>query len=107
MAFDSFFFFTCMQRCSAFKSAPTSGMFIYIYILFVLHPVHCSLILHMHIFLVLTNLCNRYVPICLILQILMSASFDAERFSQYFGVCPIIYVPGLTYPVCVQYSFVN
>ncbi|XP_068494694.1 DExH-box ATP-dependent RNA helicase DExH6-like isoform X3 [Phaseolus vulgaris] len=31
--------------------------------------------------------------------ILMSASFDAARFSQYFGVCPIIYVPGLTYPV--------
>ncbi|QCD79406.1 ATP-dependent RNA helicase DHX36 [Vigna unguiculata] len=31
--------------------------------------------------------------------ILMSGSFDATRFSQYFGVCPIIYVPRLTYPV--------
>ncbi|XP_017436117.1 DExH-box ATP-dependent RNA helicase DExH6 isoform X4 [Vigna angularis] len=31
--------------------------------------------------------------------ILMSGSFDATRFSQYFGACPIIYVPGLTYPV--------
>ncbi|KAG4921055.1 hypothetical protein JHK86_049868 [Glycine max] len=35
--------------------------------------------------------------------ILMSASVDAARFSQYFGVCPIIYVPGLTYPVKTYY----
>ncbi|XP_020234022.1 DExH-box ATP-dependent RNA helicase DExH6 [Cajanus cajan] len=31
--------------------------------------------------------------------ILMSATFDAARFSQYFGSCPIINVPGFTYPV--------
>ncbi|CAA2986398.1 D -box ATP-dependent RNA helicase D 6-like isoform X1 [Olea europaea subsp. europaea] len=31
--------------------------------------------------------------------VLMSATFDAERFSDYFGGCPIIRVPGFTYPV--------
>ncbi|PIA37828.1 hypothetical protein AQUCO_03000397v1 [Aquilegia coerulea] len=31
--------------------------------------------------------------------ILMSATIDSERFSQYFGGCPIIRVPGFTYPV--------
>ncbi|GLT94049.1 hypothetical protein SLE2022_118120 [Rubroshorea leprosula] len=31
--------------------------------------------------------------------VLMSATLDAERFSQYFGGCPIIRVPGFTYPV--------
>ncbi|KAL3633801.1 hypothetical protein CASFOL_022563 [Castilleja foliolosa] len=31
--------------------------------------------------------------------ILMSATIDAERFSSYFGDCPIIRVPGFTYPV--------
>ncbi|KAJ4981951.1 hypothetical protein NE237_032788 [Protea cynaroides] len=31
--------------------------------------------------------------------ILMSATLDAERFSQYFGGCPVIRVPGFTYPV--------
>ncbi|KGN53521.2 hypothetical protein Csa_014615 [Cucumis sativus] len=31
--------------------------------------------------------------------ILMSATIDAERFSKYFGGCPIISVPGFTYPV--------
>ncbi|XP_020228857.1 DExH-box ATP-dependent RNA helicase DExH6 isoform X2 [Cajanus cajan] len=35
--------------------------------------------------------------------ILMSASADAARFSQYFGGCPIIYVPGLKYPVKTYY----
>ncbi|TKY46728.1 ATP-dependent RNA helicase YTHDC2 [Spatholobus suberectus] len=35
--------------------------------------------------------------------ILMSASVDAARFSQYFGVCPIIYVPGPTFPVKTYY----
>lgn len=29
----------------------------------------------------------------------MSATIDAERFSRYFGGCPIIQVPGFTYPV--------
>ncbi|KAK7385921.1 hypothetical protein VNO78_31892 [Psophocarpus tetragonolobus] len=35
--------------------------------------------------------------------ILMSATIDASRFSQYFGSCPIIHVPGFTYPVKTFY----
>ncbi|KAJ6796566.1 DExH-box ATP-dependent RNA helicase DExH6 [Iris pallida] len=31
--------------------------------------------------------------------ILMSATIDADRFSQYFGGCPVIQVPGFTHPV--------
>ncbi|XP_076906180.1 DExH-box ATP-dependent RNA helicase DExH6-like [Bidens hawaiensis] len=31
--------------------------------------------------------------------VLMSATLDAERFSEYFGGCPIIRVPGFTYDV--------
>ncbi|XP_035842657.1 DExH-box ATP-dependent RNA helicase DExH6 isoform X2 [Helianthus annuus] len=31
--------------------------------------------------------------------VLMSATLDAERFSRYFGGCPIIRVPGFTYDV--------
>lgn len=29
----------------------------------------------------------------------MSATLDAERFSGYFGGCPVVQVPGFTYPV--------
>ncbi|XP_014504871.1 DExH-box ATP-dependent RNA helicase DExH6 [Vigna radiata var. radiata] len=35
--------------------------------------------------------------------ILMSATIDAARFSQYFGGCPIISVPGFTHPVKAFY----
>ncbi|KAI4308138.1 hypothetical protein L6164_031242 [Bauhinia variegata] len=35
--------------------------------------------------------------------IMMSATVDAERFSQYFGGCPIVTVPGFTYPVRTFY----
>ncbi|KAK1397213.1 RNA helicase [Heracleum sosnowskyi] len=35
--------------------------------------------------------------------VLMSATIDAERFSQYFGGCPVIRVPGFTYPVKTLY----
>lgn len=35
----------------------------------------------------------------------MSATLDAERFSQYFGGCPIIRVPGFTHPVCFYLFF--
>ncbi|XP_059664898.1 DExH-box ATP-dependent RNA helicase DExH6-like [Cornus florida] len=35
--------------------------------------------------------------------VLMSATLDAERFSHYFGGCPIIRVPGFTYPVKTFY----
>ncbi|KAK4484325.1 hypothetical protein RD792_006902, partial [Penstemon davidsonii] len=31
--------------------------------------------------------------------VLMSATIDADRFSKYFGGCPVIRVPGFTYPV--------
>ncbi|KAJ3696156.1 hypothetical protein LUZ60_001533 [Juncus effusus] len=31
--------------------------------------------------------------------ILMSATIDADRFSKYFNGCPVIQVPGFTYPV--------
>ncbi|KAI8981985.1 hypothetical protein BDF20DRAFT_912195 [Mycotypha africana] len=35
--------------------------------------------------------------------ILMSATVEASRFSHYFGGCPVISVPGRTYPVHVRY----
>ncbi|KAL9315983.1 hypothetical protein ACSQ67_016984 [Phaseolus vulgaris] len=35
--------------------------------------------------------------------ILMSATIDSVRFSDYFGGCPIISVPGFTYPVKTFY----
>ncbi|KAK2585322.1 hypothetical protein KPH14_010004 [Odynerus spinipes] len=31
--------------------------------------------------------------------ILMSATLNSERFSKYYNDCPIIYIPGFTYPV--------
>uniref|UniRef100_A0A672YPW1 ATP-dependent DNA/RNA helicase DHX36 n=1 Tax=Sphaeramia orbicularis TaxID=375764 RepID=A0A672YPW1_9TELE len=31
--------------------------------------------------------------------ILMSATLNAEKFSQYFDNCPMIHIPGLTFPV--------
>ncbi|KAJ3839808.1 P-loop containing nucleoside triphosphate hydrolase protein [Lentinula raphanica] len=35
--------------------------------------------------------------------VLMSATVDAEKISEYFGGCPMLHVPGRTYPVHVQY----
>uniref|UniRef100_J3L4G1 RNA helicase n=2 Tax=Oryza brachyantha TaxID=4533 RepID=J3L4G1_ORYBR len=35
--------------------------------------------------------------------VLMSATIDAERFSKYFSGCPVIQVPGFTYPVKTFY----
>ncbi|KAG0346255.1 hypothetical protein BG004_002057 [Podila humilis] len=35
--------------------------------------------------------------------ILMSATVDSARFSQYFAGCPILEVPGRTFPVCAQF----
>nr|CAB3478416.1 unnamed protein product [Digitaria exilis] len=40
----------------------------------------------------------RSIQYC-IQQVLMSATMDAARFSQYFNGCPVIQVPGFTYPV--------
>uniref|UniRef100_A0A0D9V650 Uncharacterized protein n=1 Tax=Leersia perrieri TaxID=77586 RepID=A0A0D9V650_9ORYZ len=38
-----------------------------------------------------------------IIVVLMSATIDAERFSKYFSGCPVIQVPGFTYPVKTFY----
>jgi len=35
--------------------------------------------------------------------ILMSATIDANIFSQYFNNCPVLVVPGMTHPVKVHY----
>ncbi|OBZ78804.1 putative helicase C15C4.05 [Grifola frondosa] len=35
--------------------------------------------------------------------VLMSATVDAEKISNYFGGCPILFVPGRTFPVDVRY----
>ncbi|KAI9029584.1 P-loop containing nucleoside triphosphate hydrolase protein [Phycomyces nitens] len=35
--------------------------------------------------------------------ILMSATVEANRFSSYFGHCPVVSVPGRTFPVHVRY----
>jgi len=37
----------------------------------------------------------------------MSATLDAERFSNYFGGCPVIRVPGFTYPVTATMIFLQ
>lgn len=36
--------------------------------------------------------------------IIMSATLDAERFSKYFNSCPVLNVPGRTFPVDVLYT---
>ncbi|KAI4381208.1 hypothetical protein MLD38_007306 [Melastoma candidum] len=48
---------------------------------------------------------NIYNMLMIYLQILMSATLDAERFANYFGGCPIIRVPGFTYPVSYCFRF--
>jgi HrpA-like helicases len=35
--------------------------------------------------------------------ILMSATLNAEKFSQFFGGAPILHIPGFTYPVQEYY----
>lgn len=35
--------------------------------------------------------------------VLMSATLNAEKVSQYFGGCPTIEVPGRTFPVDVHF----
>ncbi len=35
--------------------------------------------------------------------ILMSATVDTEKISNYFGGCPIVHVPGRTFPVQVEF----
>ncbi|KMZ64707.1 hypothetical protein ZOSMA_351G00240 [Zostera marina] len=45
---------------------------------------------------ILSNLLVFYPHLRLIL---VSATMDSDRFSQYFNGCPVIFVPGFTYPV--------
>lgn len=33
----------------------------------------------------------------------MSATLDADKFSNYFDGCPVLHVPGRTFPVEVRY----
>lgn len=33
----------------------------------------------------------------------MSATVESHRFAAYFGNCPVLSVPGRTFPVQVQY----
>jgi ATP-dependent RNA helicase DHX29 len=35
--------------------------------------------------------------------VLMSATVDAEKISRYFGDCPMVHVPGRTFPIDVKY----
>ncbi|KAK8400341.1 hypothetical protein O3P69_003203 [Scylla paramamosain] len=35
--------------------------------------------------------------------VLMSATLNAEQFSEYFGGCPMLHIPGFTYPVKEYY----
>lgn len=35
--------------------------------------------------------------------VLMSATLDTDRFSQYFGGCPRLHIPGRTFPVDIKY----
>ncbi|CAG8783608.1 5319_t:CDS:2, partial [Acaulospora morrowiae] len=35
--------------------------------------------------------------------ILMSATLEAQKFSQYFYNCPVVDIPGKTFPVTVKY----
>lgn len=35
--------------------------------------------------------------------VLMSATVDAEKISNFFGGCPVVYVPGRTFPVDIHY----
>ncbi|RCI04879.1 hypothetical protein CU098_000104, partial [Rhizopus stolonifer] len=50
--------------------------------------------------IILKNLCAVRTDLKIIL---MSATVEANRFSSYFGNCPVISVPGRTFPVHVQY----
>lgn len=33
----------------------------------------------------------------------MSATVDADKIAQFFGGCPVLHVPGRTFPVEVRY----
>ncbi|KAI7901054.1 P-loop containing nucleoside triphosphate hydrolase protein [Cokeromyces recurvatus] len=66
----------------------------------VVDEVHERTIESDFLLIILKKLCQVRTDIKIIL---MSATVEANRFSQYFGNCPVISVPGRTYPVHVQY----
>jgi ATP-dependent RNA helicase DHX29 len=35
--------------------------------------------------------------------VLMSATVDSQKISHYFGGCPVVHVPGRTFPVDIKY----
>jgi ATP-dependent RNA helicase DHX29 len=35
--------------------------------------------------------------------VLMSATVDSQKISHYFGDCPVVHVPGRTFPVDIKY----
>jgi ATP-dependent RNA helicase DHX29 len=35
--------------------------------------------------------------------VLMSATVDSQKISLYFGGCPVVHVPGRTFPVDIKY----
>lgn len=66
-------------------------------------PISCSLF-SANVQVDLSLLCRDLLPSYPNLRlVLMSATLDAERFSKYFGGCPVIRVPGFTYPVKTFY----
>ncbi|KAK4518444.1 uncharacterized protein ATC70_008662 [Mucor velutinosus] len=66
----------------------------------VVDEVHERTIESDFLLVVLRKLCRLRTDLKVIL---MSATVEASRFSQYFGNCPVVSVPGRTYPVHVQF----
>ncbi|KAI9471811.1 MAG: P-loop containing nucleoside triphosphate hydrolase protein [Benjaminiella poitrasii] len=66
----------------------------------VVDEVHERTIESDFLLIVLRRLCQVRTDLKIIL---MSATVESKRFSDYFGNCPVISVPGRTYPVHVQY----
>lgn len=53
------------------------------------------------LFALLKNAAKRRPDLKLIIT---SATLDAEKFSEYFLECPIVFIPGKTYPVDILYT---
>ncbi|KAF7505198.1 hypothetical protein GJ744_001188 [Endocarpon pusillum] len=52
------------------------------------------------LFIALRRLCQRRQNLKIVL---MSATIDASRFSEYFGNAPVLNIPGRTFPVDIKY----
>ena len=45
----------------------------------------------------------KAIAMCVLQQVvLMSATLDADKFSKYFQNCPVLQIPGRTFPVDVS-----